>query len=177
MRSHPESQRPPVRPGWAHAAALWLAVSFVWHLQMGVMYEDAIGPGDHSDAEIAVFLVYDGLVTLMSAAGVGCVLATVRPWGARVPRWMVRGPLLFGCALLTLRGLPGLVENITVATGLTPHGLLGMDDEAIDTGTWDFWKSMVINSYFFLGAVTLIPATRRYTRALRAAGTASPTAA
>ncbi|MEV0113310.1 hypothetical protein AB0H77_08685 [Streptomyces sp. NPDC050844] len=112
-----------------------------------------------------------------SAAGVGCVLATVRPWGARVPRWMVRGPLLFGCALLTLRGLPGLVENITVATGLTPHGLLGMEDEAIDTGTWDFWKSMVINSYFFLGAVTLIPATRRYTRALRAAGTTSPTAA
>ncbi|MFF3174075.1 hypothetical protein ACFVQ0_15740 [Streptomyces sp. NPDC057900] len=167
MRSHPESEPPP-RPGWAHAAALWLAVSFVWHLQMGVMYEDAIGPGSHGDAEIAVFLAYDGLITLMSAAGVGCVLATVRPWGARVPRWMVRGPLLFGCALLTLRGLPGLIENITVATGLTPHGLLGMEDEAIDAGSRTFWKSIVINSYFFLGAFTLIPATRRYTRRLRA---------
>ncbi|WP_367042916.1 hypothetical protein [Streptomyces sp. Je 1-332] len=174
MRRHlTDLPRTGPRPGWAHAAALWLAVSFVWHLQMGVMYEDSIGPGEHSGTKIAVFLAYDGLITLMSAAGVGCVLATVRPWGARVPRWLVRGPLLFGCVLLTVRGLPGLVENITVATGLTPHGLLGLDDEAADTGTWEFWKSMLINAYFFLGAVTLVPATLRYVRRVPAASQAS----
>ncbi|MEV8018404.1 hypothetical protein AB0O76_19110 [Streptomyces sp. NPDC086554] len=52
MRSHPDSQPSPMR--------------------MGVMYEDVIGPGDHSDTKIAAFLVYDGLITLMSAAGIGC---------------------------------------------------------------------------------------------------------
>ncbi|MDQ0401610.1 hypothetical protein ABVB69_36145 [Streptomyces sp. NPDC000349] len=45
--------------------------------------------------------------------------------------------------------MPGLVENVTTATGLTPHGLLGMEKEAVDTGSRDFWKTMVINGYFF----------------------------
>ncbi|WP_329469081.1 hypothetical protein OIE75_01330 [Streptomyces sp. NBC_01723] len=87
------------------------------------------------------------------------MLATVEPWGPRAPSWLVRVPLWIGCAVLTMRGVPGLVENVTTATGLTPHGLLGMEKEAVDTGSRDFWKTMVINGYFFLGAVLLVPAT------------------
>ncbi|GGR47170.1 DUF3995 domain-containing protein [Streptomyces netropsis] len=155
--------------GWAYAAAVWLALSFVWHLQMGIMYRDAMGAD--STGPVWIFLAYDGLITAMSLAGVVCVLAAVKPWGRRLPPWSVRWPLWFGCALLTLRGVPGLVENITVATGLTPYGLLGMEEEPLDTGLWEFWKDMVINSFFFLGAVTLVPAT---VLSARRAGSARP---
>lgn len=152
MRTEPGSTR-----RWAYAAVAWLVVCFGWHVQMGVMYEDSMGPDDGTP--VWVFLAYDILIVLMSAAGVACVLATIRPWGRRVPAWLVRVPLWIGCAVLTLRGVPGLVENITTATGLTPYGLLGLEDEAVDTGSWPFWKTMVINGYFFLGAMFLVPAT------------------
>ncbi|MDQ0408531.1 hypothetical protein ABVB69_35695 [Streptomyces sp. NPDC000349] len=90
---------------------------------------------------------------------------TLRRWAYAAVAWLVvcfvwHGvPLWIGCAVLTMRGVPGLVENVTTATGLTPHGLLGMEKEAVDTGSRDFWKTMVINGYFFLGAVLLVPAT------------------
>ncbi|THA70899.1 DUF3995 domain-containing protein [Streptomyces sp. A0642] len=142
---------------WAYAAVAWLVVSFVWHVQMGVMYEDSTGPD--SVAPVWLFLAYDALIVLLSAVGVVCVLATVGPWGRRVPSRLVRVPLWIGCAVLTVRGVPGLVENVTTVTGLTPHGLLGLDKEAVDTRSWDFWKGMVINGYFFLGAVLLVPVT------------------
>ncbi|MFF7703699.1 hypothetical protein [Streptomyces lydicus] len=166
---------------WAYAAVAWLVVSFVWHVQMGVMYEATMGPDDGTP--LWLFLSYDALIVLMSVVGVVCVLATVKPWGRRAPHWLVRAPLWIGCAVLTMRGVPGLVENVTTATGLTPHGLLGMEKEAVDTGSWDFWKTMVINAYFFLGAVLLVPATvlsrrsRRTAKATRttsAGGTAHP---
>ncbi|MFG2324888.1 hypothetical protein [Streptomyces sp. NPDC048568] len=126
-------------------------------MQMGVMYEESMGPDDGTP--VWLFLSYDALIVLMSVVGVVCVLATVKPRGPRAPSWLVRVPLWIGCAVLTMRGEPGLVENVTTATGLTPHGLLGMEKEAVDTGSRDFWKTMVINAYFFLGAVLLVPAT------------------
>lgn len=144
---------------WAYAAIAWLVVSFAWHVQMGVMYEDSMGSDDST--AVWLFLSYDALIVLMSVIGVVCVLATVKPWGRPAPSWLVRVPLWIGCAVLTMRGVPGLVENVTTATGLTPRGLLGMEKEAVDTGTWDFWKIMVINGYFFLGAMLLVAATVR----------------
>ncbi|MFB7652546.1 MULTISPECIES: hypothetical protein [unclassified Streptomyces] len=126
---------------WAYAAVAWFVVCFVWHVQMGVMYEDSMGPDDGTP--VWLFLSDDALIVLMSAVGVVCALA--------------------------MRGVPGLVENVTTATGLTPHGLLGMEKEAADTGSWDFWKTMVINGYFFLGAVLLVPATVLSRRSLRPA--------
>ncbi len=170
----------PSEPGktllrWAYAAVAWLVVSFVWHVQMGVMYEDMMDPND--DTPVWVFLSYDALIVLMSVVGAVCVLAAVQPWGRGAPSWLVRAPLWIGCAVLTMRGVPGLIENITTATGLTPHGLLGMDEEAVDTGSWEFWKTMVINGYFFLGAVLLVPATvlsRRSRRSAKATRTVDP---
>jgi Ricin-type beta-trefoil lectin domain-like len=106
--------------------------------------------GSGGEWPVWAFLAYDGLVTAMSAAGVVCALAAIKPWGRRVPPWMVRLPLWIGGVLLTVRGVPGLVENLTTATGLTPYGLLGLEKEAVDTRAWEFWKSMLINSYFFL---------------------------
>ncbi|MFJ7206051.1 hypothetical protein ACIQWR_21245 [Streptomyces sp. NPDC098789] len=152
---------------WAYAAVAWLVVSFVWHVQMGVMYEDAMGPDDGTP--VWLFLSYDALIVLMSVVGVVCLLTTVEQGRRRASHRLVRALLWIGCAVLTVRGVPGLVENITTATGLTPHGLLGMEKEAVVTGSWDFWKTMLINGYFFLGAVLLVPATVLSRRSRRAA--------
>ncbi|WP_078970754.1 DUF3995 domain-containing protein [Streptomyces chattanoogensis] len=150
--------RPPLRRRtefWAYAAFGWLTASFVWHVGMGVDYRSSMGDGKGAPAW--VFLAYDGLVAVMSAVGAALALATVRPWGGRLPVWLVRLPLWCGAVLLVVRGVPGLVENITTATGLTPYGLLGLAHEPVDRASGEFWTSMAINTYFFVGAVVLLP--------------------
>ncbi|MFE1770204.1 hypothetical protein [Streptomyces sp. NPDC059008] len=125
--------------------------------------------GGEDAGPVWVFLAYDGLITVMSAAGAALTLATVRPWGRRLPVWMVRLPLWGGTVLLTVRGVPGLVENITTATGLTPYGLLGLSEQPIDAASGEFWTTMAINTYFFVGAVVMLPLVLRYQRGVRTA--------
>lgn len=134
---------------------------------MGIDYRASMG--DAKTLPVWVFLAYDGLITGMSAAGAVLALATVRPWGRRLPVWMVRLPLWFGAGLLVVRGVPGLVENITTLTGLTPYGLLGLNEQPVDRSSGDFWTGMAINAYFFVGAVVMLPLVVLYQRGLRAA--------
>ncbi len=153
---------------WAYAAFGWLVVSFVWHLWMGIDYRSAMGGGGR--VPVWGFLAYDGLITAMSAAGAVLALATVRPWGRRLPPWMVLLPLWFGAVLLVVRGVPGLVENVTTAIGLTPYGLLGLAEQPADPSSGEFWTEMAINTYFFVGAVLLLPLAVLHHRSLGAAG-------
>ncbi|MEU8919074.1 DUF3995 domain-containing protein [Streptomyces nigrescens] len=153
---------------WAYAAFGWLIVSFVWHLWMGIDYRSAMGGRD--SVPVWGFLVYDGLITAMSAIGAVLALAAVRPWGRRLPPWMVRLPLWFGAVLLLVRGVPGLVENLTTVTGLTPYGLLGLAEQPADLSSGEFWTGMAINTYFFVGAVVMLPLAVLHGKGLRAAG-------
>ncbi|MGW7492221.1 hypothetical protein [Streptomyces sp. NPDC054786] len=153
---------------WAYAAFGWLVASFLWHLWMGIDYRSAMGT--RATVPVWGFLAYDGLITAMSAAGAALALATVRPWGRRLPPWTVRLPLWFGAALLVVRGVPGLVENLTMLTGLTPYGLLGLAERPADLASGEFWTDMAINTYFFLGAVVMLPLALLHDRGRRAAG-------
>ncbi len=103
-----------------------------------------------------------------AAAGAVVVPATVRPWGSRCPVWTIRLPLWFGTAMLVARGVPGLVENVTTATGLIPRGLLGKAAESADTGSGGFWTGVAVNGYFFAGAVVLLPVAVAFERATAA---------
>ncbi|MCP2258284.1 Protein of unknown function (DUF3995) [Streptoalloteichus tenebrarius] len=166
-----EHHRNPVAPPsaaavrWARAAFAWMVVSFVWHAWMGIDYEAAMGPD--ADGPVWVFLAYDGLITVMSAVGGFCVVATVRPWGQNIPQWTVRLPLLCGSALLVVRGVPGMVENISMILGITPDGLFAGTGPAT-LSTADHVRTLVINGYFFLGAVVLLPVAVFHGRQLRA---------
>ncbi|MEU9486770.1 hypothetical protein AB0D83_24395 [Streptomyces decoyicus] len=153
---------------WAYAAFGWLTASFVWHLWMGIDYRSAMGGQD--SVPVWGFLAYDGLITAMSAVGAVLALATVRAWGRRLPPWTVALPLRFGAVLLVVRGVPGLVEDLTMVTGLTPYGLLGLAERPADLSSGEFWTDMAINAYFFVGAVVLLPLTVLHRRGLRAAG-------
>ncbi|SHF80089.1 DUF3995 domain-containing protein [Streptoalloteichus hindustanus] len=149
---------------WAYAAVAWMVVSFLWHVWMGIDYESAMGadPG----GPVWVFLAYDGLITVLSAVGAVCALATVRPWGQKIPQWTVRVPLLCGSALLVVRGVPGMVENLSMLVGLTPAGLFAGPDATLPPA--EFVRTLVINGYFFLGAVVLVPVAVLHGRRLRA---------
>ncbi|GAB7031742.1 hypothetical protein AB0G35_18915 [Streptomyces sp. NPDC021749] len=140
---------------WAYGAFGWLVVSFVWHVWMGVDYRAAMGAEDA--VPVWGFLAYDGLIVAMSAGGAVVSLAAVRPWGRRLPGWLVTVPLWCGAGLLTVRGVPGLVEDLTTVTGLTPYGLLGLAEHPADPASGEFWAGMAINAYFFVGAVLMLP--------------------
>jgi hypothetical protein len=82
---------------------------------------------------------------------------------------VVLTPLWFGSVLLIVRGVPGMVENVLTVTGVMPHGLFGtIDGAAADISAPEFWKGMLINTYFFVGAALLLPATLTYARRSRA---------
>jgi hypothetical protein len=141
----------------AYASIGWLGCFVVTHiLAAGFAPEDPDGP-----ATQAVYVWYNVVLIAIAAVGAVAVLATIRPWGERARRWMLLVPLGFGSALLVLRGLPGLVENLVMVTGLRRGGLMG-PDEGLSTG--ELWTGVAINTYFFVGALLLVPATLAYAR-------------
>ncbi|MFE9957284.1 hypothetical protein [Micromonospora sp. NPDC005299] len=108
-------------------------------------------------------MIFNVILILMSAVGAVAVVATIRPWGRRVPRWVLLTPLWFGSALLVVRGVPGMVENLLMATGIRRGGFMGAEHISVA----EFWAGMGINTYFFLGAVLLVPTTVSYFRRSR----------
>jgi hypothetical protein len=113
----------------------------------------------------AVFHAYNATLICMAAIGAVVVLATVRPWGRRVPRWLLLTPLVVGCVLLVLRGVPGFVEFVAQVTGIAPAGLMGLVDPDLEPPTGaELRAGYAINLYFFLGALLLVPATYRFWR-------------
>jgi hypothetical protein len=146
----------------AYASAAWLVAFVGWHVPFLFGWNPFHGEG----MDTAAFHAYNATLICMAAVGAVVVTATVRPWGRRVPRWLLLTPLVVGCVLLVLRGVPGFVEFVAQVTGLAPAGLLGLLDEdvAAPTGA-ELWAGYAINLYFFLGAVLLVPATYAFWRA------------
>jgi hypothetical protein len=146
----------------AYASAAWLVAFVGWHTPFLFGWNPFHGEG----MDTAAFHAYNATLICMAAVGAVVVLATVRPWGRRVPRWLLLTPLVIGCVLLVLRGVPGFVEFVAQVTGLAPAGLMGLFDEdvAAPTGA-ELWVGYAINLYFFLGAVLLVPATYGFWRA------------
>lgn len=74
-------------------------------------------------------------------------------------------PLVAGSALLIVRGVPGFVEALLMATRVAPEGLLAaINDTGQPAATTTDWTAIAINSYFFAGALLLVPTTAAYAR-------------
>lgn len=144
----------------AYAALVWLLVFVVTHVVAAVATDPAADAGPWG---YRAFLVYDLVLVAIATAGLAVVAATVRPWGRRIPRVLLLVPLWFGAVLLTVRGVPGMVENVAMVTGLAPGGFAG--DGPL--GAADLVWSLAVNTYFFVGAVVLVPTTLAYQRATR----------
>jgi hypothetical protein len=155
---------------FAYATAAWLVAFVGWHAPMlfgwNPLPEDAGAAGP--DPNPVVFHTYNATLICMAAIGTVVVLATVRPWGRRFPRWLLLTPLVLGSVLLTLRGVPGFVEFVLQITGVAPAGILGLFDPAVELPSDRVrWAGYAINLFFFLGAVLLVPATWHFRRASR----------
>ncbi|MEU4473930.1 hypothetical protein [Micromonospora sp. NPDC023888] len=145
-------------PRWAYGALAWLIFFVVSHVLL-VFFpgDDPTGDGPWSTRAYVIFNV---VLISMSAVGAAVVLATARPWGRHLPRWLLLPPLLCGSILLVIRGVPGMAENLLMVTGVRRGGFVGAED--ISTG--EFWAGLGINTYFFAGAVLLMGATVSYGR-------------
>jgi hypothetical protein len=142
-----------------YATAAWLVAFIGWH----VPFVFGWNPFDGETG--AVFHAYNLTLIGVAVAGTVVVLATVRPWGAGVPRWVLLTPLLIGCVLLVLRGVPGFVEFLAQVTGLAPAGLMGLFDRSVEAPTGaELWVGYAINLFFFLGCLLLVPTTVRFWR-------------
>jgi hypothetical protein len=144
----------------AYATATWLVAFVAWHVPF------VFGWNPFGGTELdSVFHVYNLTLIGMAVAGTVVVLATVRPWGRRVPRWVLLTPLVFGSVLLGLRGVPGFVEFLAQVSGLAPAGLLGLLDKTVEPATGvELYAGYAINLFFFVGAMLLIPTTVRFWR-------------
>ncbi|GIF62253.1 hypothetical protein Ais01nite_02880 [Asanoa ishikariensis] len=141
-----------------YAAVTWLG-TFVFSHVAAVVYpgEDPTGGGPWS---YSAYVAFNVVLIAVAAAGALVSLASVRPWGAAVPRWVISTSLWIGTVLLVVRGVPGLVENAVMLTGVRRGGFMGSQDISVG----EFWAGIAINAYFFVGAVVLIAATRAYMR-------------
>ncbi|MEU8419703.1 hypothetical protein AB0C15_02350 [Micromonospora sp. NPDC048835] len=141
---------------WAYGALAWLIFFVVSHvILVFVPGDDPTGDGPW---DMRAYVIFNVVLISMSAIGAAVVLATVRPWARRLPRWLLLTPLLSGSALLVVRGVPGMVENLLMVTGVRRGGFVGVADIPTD----EFWIGVGINTYFFAGAVLLVGTTVSY---------------
>lgn len=111
-----------------YAACVWagvFAAPHVWWM-LGV---SAGFPGGDDTYAVALrnpwFVAYNLIVIILCGMGVVVALALVQPWGRRLPRWMLTTAAWGACALLTLRGLAGLVVDGSADLLWWPTFLLG----------------------------------------------------
>lgn len=151
-------------PRWAYGTFAWLIFFVASHVvAVFLPGDDPTGDGPWG---LRAYVIFNITLILMSAVGAAVVVATVRPWGRRVPRWILLTPLWFGSTLLVVRGVPGMVENLLMATGIRRGGFVG----AQDISTAELWAGIGVNSYFFIGAVLLAVTTVSYFRRSREDG-------
>ncbi|MEO3768754.1 hypothetical protein [Micromonospora sp. B9E7] len=143
---------------WAYGALAWLIFFIASHVVLVFFPGD--DPTVHSPGGRRAYVIFNVVLISMSTVGAAVLVATVRPWARRLPRWTILAPLWFGSVLLVVRGAPGLVENLLMVTGVRRGGFVGAQD--ISTG--EFWAGLAINTYFFAGAVLLVGATVTYVR-------------
>ncbi len=141
-------QRPGPNTSWAGcAAALWALIFGFLHVAwaagwyIGLEAEQARKAFDQPS-----FLAYDLGVAGLCMVAVGVALALVRPWGHRLPRWLVGGLAWTGTVVLMLRAASAVVQllYLVVAGSFVARPM----------HFWDLW--------FCIGAILFGFSTWRY---------------
>jgi hypothetical protein len=151
----------------AYAAAVWTglygSLKLYWALG-GTALRDTVGLDPRLWTE-TVFIVF-GLwgTVLLALVGVTVALATVRPWGARVPRWILVAGTWFAATILLLRAVPTLARDIAIYSGLSvPAGMTPADDRAVG------WDLALWAPFFAVWGLLWLATAWRVTRTRRAA--------
>jgi hypothetical protein len=153
-----------VRHRWAYTAWAWMVVFAAFHAYWLLGGHFGLA-GPIPEPSLDVFTI---AVATMFAAGLVVPLAAARPWGRRLPAWMLVAALWTGSALLTLRGLAGVVDDLVRTTGILPNGLTGLTlEQTLGTAspaTSAMWTGRVTDWYFTLGGLLFALAAVEQTR-------------
>lgn len=151
------------RAGYGYAAAAWAFLFALPHLywglggRAGLRFSLALKGAAEDELIRDPWFVATGLwgvAALCTLAGV-IGLATVRPWGCRLPRWLLLTASGAVCAVLLLRALfyPGFVFS-----GLRVFGAIGVSEDA--DPDWFRWDLVLWSPWFLVGSVLFGVATR-----------------
>lgn len=80
-------------------------------------------------------------------------LAIARGWARGRLGTAAAALVWIACALLLLRGGPGLVDDLTRATGLLSNGITGLSTKSTTGHANLRWSDWAIDSYFLLGGI------------------------
>jgi hypothetical protein len=163
----------------ARAAAAWSLVFGVFHFYwaLGGSFGLGDGPASHAIDDSPAFLAYDIAVGVLCLVGAVLVLALGGRHFAGIPRTLVLLGVWTATVALLLRGFPGLLESVLVATDVLPNGFLGMSNEEVygeaHPSAYTIWSMRAVDAYFALGSVLYFATLRLSARAVRRAGAAA----
>lgn len=124
----------------AYAAFGWVLIFIAWHVVWAVTGL----PFPHHHWSGAARIVMWGIEVISDviwAVGIALPLALARPWGRRIPRWMLLGAAWTGCALLGARGIAGVGDEVARAIGFS-RGVSGLTTAQVwGTGHPSAWMS------------------------------------
>jgi hypothetical protein len=151
----------------AYAAFGWVLAFLAWHVVWAVTGL-RFPHHDWSGAARMLMWGFDAIIYVMVAVGIALPLALARPWGRRVPGWMLLWAAWTGCALLGTRGIAGAADDVARAIGFS-RGLTGMTTaQAMGTGhpsAWLSFASTATEVLFVAGGLMFGLAALTYQRA------------
>ena len=134
-----------------HAFA-WTALFIVWHGYWALGGD--FGFGDQESGYPDAGPLFTAVVVAMFAAGLAVPLAVMR--GA-APRRLLVWLLWAGAAVLTARGLSGLVDDVLRFGGLVETGITGLTDKEVlgtaDPSPYTIWSTVGLDSFFVAGGL------------------------
>jgi hypothetical protein len=151
----------------AYAAFGWVLTFIAWHV---VWYVTGLPFPHHHWSGSARVLMWgvDAIGWVIWAVGIVLPVALARPWGRRVPRWMLLWAAWTGCALLGARGIAGIADDVVRAIGFS-RGLTGMTIAQVmgtaHPSTWQSFAEAATDVLFLAGGLLFGLAALRYQRA------------
>lgn len=152
----------------AYTAFAWVMVFLAWHVVWYITGLEFPSASDQHGARQVVIQVFSLIVVLMVIAGALLPLALARPWGRRVPRWMLLSAAWTGAVLLAARGVSGVGDDLVRVTGILPKGFTGLTTaQALGTSHPSFWylfASGATDVLFAVGGLAFALAAIAYRR-------------
>jgi hypothetical protein len=137
----------------AYTALGWVVLFFAFHVYW-YLGGSLASPGKLPDAphSLAAWL-FTVIVTVAFPLGALVCLAIARGWARGRLAPATQTLVWIGCALLLLRGAPGILDDLTRATGFLPHGITGLSLEHTTGHAHLRWSDWAIDAYFLAGGI------------------------